>query len=208
MVLIDLDSAISHLGLVSALFKPTPSFRLTSNGLSSEPLASSWAALLHSGSAPDSSNSSVLSANSSSSAGSSSIPILGSIASSSYEHPSSSGDTVSATDASCSPPDYSADVPLEPFPPYAPAEAVVYRYRQQSGVNLGSWFVQEQWMEYDQPIFRCATQPAQAELDVASGWGGVDGAKAALEKHWDEWITESDLVWLASIGGWHLLRRL
>lgn len=89
-------------------------------------------------------------------------------------------------------------ITVEPFAPYNASQAMVYRYRQQQAVNLGSWFVQEQWM--NPSLFTCASGPAQAELDVASGWGSVDNARQVLERHWDEWITEDDFKYLASIG--------
>lgn len=106
---------------------------------------------------------------------------------------------VSAIDA-CNPPTYNPPTPLvlEPFADYDPTAALNYRYRQQQSVNLGSWFVQESWM--NPTLFQCASGQAQSELDVASGYGGVAGAQSALEAHWDTWITESDFAYLASIG--------
>jgi aryl-phospho-beta-D-glucosidase BglC (GH1 family) len=49
-------------------------------------------------------------------------------------------------------------------------------------------------------LFTCASGNKQAEFDVASGWGSVDNARQVLERHWDEWITEKDFAYLASIG--------
>jgi hypothetical protein len=49
-----------------------------------------------------------------------------------------------------------------------PGLATIYRYRQQQGVNLGSWFLLESWMVPS--LFACASAPAVAEFDVASGW--------------------------------------
>ena len=91
-----------------------------------------------------------------------------------------------------------APVYLESFAPYDANQALVYRYRQQQSVNLGSWFVQEQWMVPS--LFTCAAGNKQAELDIANGWGSVDNARQVLEKHWDTWITEDDFAYLASIG--------
>jgi glucan 1,3-beta-glucosidase len=48
--------------------------------------------------------------------------------------------------------------------------------------------------------FKCAVGHQDAELDVAMGWGSSQNAKALLEKHWDDFITESDFQYLASIG--------
>lgn len=88
------------------------------------------------------------------------------------------------------------DVPLPPLPSPNPSLATIYRYRQQQGVNLGSWFLLESWMVPS--LFGCASSPAAVEFDVATGWNGQ--AKAVLENHWDTFITESDFEWLASVG--------
>ncbi|KAF8151326.1 glycoside hydrolase superfamily [Crassisporium funariophilum] len=69
-----------------------------------------------------------------------------------------------------------------------------FRYRQQRGVNLGSWFVLERWIT-DEP-FRCASAPGQSDLDIAHG----SNAKDILEKHWDTWIQETDWEWIAQRG--------
>ncbi|KAI0724054.1 glycoside hydrolase superfamily [Cerioporus squamosus] len=83
-------------------------------------------------------------------------------------------------------------------PPYYSHKATVFRYRQQQSVNLGSWFVHEQWMTPS--IFTCAVAPQTSELDIASGWGSLDSARSVLERHWDTFITASDFQYLASIG--------
>ncbi|KAG8726132.1 Glucan 1,3-beta-glucosidase 3, partial [Ceratobasidium sp. 423] len=91
-----------------------------------------------------------------------------------------------------------SDVPNHSFAPYDEGLATVFRYRKQLSVNLGSWFVQENWM--NPSIVRCATGPKASELDVATGWGNSGSARAVLEKHWDTWITEDDFAWLQQIG--------
>jgi glucan 1,3-beta-glucosidase len=85
---------------------------------------------------------------------------------------------------------------LPKFAPYDPAAALVYRYRQQTSVNMGSWFVLEDWMTPS--MFACANDPKQAELDVALGWSGQ--AAHLLARHWDSFIKEEDFQWLASVG--------
>ncbi|OBZ65555.1 Glucan 1,3-beta-glucosidase 3 [Grifola frondosa] len=75
-----------------------------------------------------------------------------------------------------------------------PAEADIYRFRKQKGVNLGSWFVLERWIA-NSP-FRFAISPGQSDLDVARG----SNAKTVLEEHWDNWITEQDWAWIADQG--------
>ena len=95
---------------------------------------------------------------------------------------------------------------LESFPAYDANQALIYRYRQQQSVNLGSWFIQEQWMVPS--LFTCAAGNKQAELDIANGWGSVDNARQVLERHWDTWITEDDFVFMSSIGesSWYKTR--
>ncbi|KAJ3726080.1 glycoside hydrolase superfamily [Lentinula raphanica] len=84
---------------------------------------------------------------------------------------------------------------VEPFAPYDPIRASVFRYRQQQSVNLGAWFVQEQWMVPS--VFECAAEPKIAEIDIANG--GCN-PQAILEEHWDTFITQQDFNYLASIG--------
>ena len=116
----------------------------------------------------------------------------------------------------CSPGPYSAPpITDQEFPPFDSAKATVFRYRQQQSVNLGSWlvmnlqlfsfslisskrFVHEDWMSPS--LFLCASGSKVSELDIAYGWGSVEGARSALERHWDTWITQSDMDYLAGIG--------
>lgn len=73
-------------------------------------------------------------------------------------------------------------------------EEVIYRFRKQRGVNLGSWFVLEPWIS-DVP-FRSAHAPGQSDLDVARG----ANARLTLETHWDTWIKVEDWAWLVEKG--------
>ncbi|KAL0947037.1 hypothetical protein HGRIS_013179 [Hohenbuehelia grisea] len=91
-----------------------------------------------------------------------------------------------------------AALPSVTFPAFDQTEADMYRYRKQQAVNLGSWFVQENWMTPS--LFVCAAGKRISELDVASGWGSTDSARALLERHWDTFITQSDFDYLARIG--------
>ncbi|KAI5124592.1 hypothetical protein M0805_003109 [Coniferiporia weirii] len=84
------------------------------------------------------------------------------------------------------------------FPTFDQVKANVFRYRQQQSVNLGSWFVHEQWMT--PTPFDCASGPQSAEIDIASGWGNTTAAQVVLERHWDTFINQSDFEYLASIG--------
>lgn len=59
-------------------------------------------------------------------------------------------------------------------------------------------FVHEDWMSPS--LFLCASGARTSELDIAYGWGSVEGARSVLERHWDTWITQSDMDYLAAIG--------
>lgn len=119
------------------------------------------------------------------------------------------------SDAQCSVVSYdSPSLANETFWSFDPVAATVYRYRRQQSVNLGSWqvlqrqpigflslpdrFVQENWMVPS--LFTCASEPRSAEVDVASGWGSVNNARAVLERHWDSFVNQTDFDYLASIG--------
>lgn len=88
--------------------------------------------------------------------------------------------------------------PSYDFPPPTPSiplgPSAIFRYRKQRGVNLGSWFSLEQWI--CPHVFRGAKPPGQSDYDVASG----NDAKRILEEHWDTWINEDDMKWIASRG--------
>lgn len=203
MVLIDLNKVIGSLGLVSSIAKPVPVVGPVLGGLidtvggianSTAPaLSGPLAGLLSAGviTASD-----VTSSDNSSELTAASSPTTTNDDSSSVIHMMDDG---SGGDA-CAMSPYSPPEPvyLESFPPYDANQALIYRYRQQQSVNLGSWFVQEQWMVPS--LFTCAAGNKQAELDIANGWGSVDNARQVLEKHWDTWITEDDFVFLSSIG--------
>ncbi|KAF4576475.1 glycosyl hydrolase 5 (cellulase A) family protein [Pleurotus pulmonarius] len=92
-----------------------------------------------------------------------------------------------------------ASEPTIHFPPFNQEEANIYRYRQQQGVNLGSWFVHENWMQ-PTTMFACASGNKESEYDIASGWGSQASARALLEKHWDTFIGPTDFAYLAGIG--------
>ncbi|PWN48295.1 glycoside hydrolase [Violaceomyces palustris] len=94
------------------------------------------------------------------------------------------------------------NLPAPTFPAFDSVKANAMRYRQQQGVNLGSWFVQEGWMET--AFMACATGTQQAEFDIVNGFGtsqaGLVSAQAYMEQHWDTWITEQDFINLANMG--------
>ncbi|WWD19743.1 hypothetical protein CI109_104207 [Kwoniella shandongensis] len=222
MVLIDLQKVLSTLGLVSSLAKPVPLIGSVAGGLldSAGSVVNSTAGsgtgtlngLLGGGAgliaaANVNGNATYLTAatmsddNSTTTATSSSDNNSNSTFSSasSTDDGSNQDSYASAADA-CAVTPYTPPSPvlLESFAQYDANQALIYRYRQQQSVNLGSWFVQEQWM--NPSLFKCASGNKQAEFDVANGWGSVDNARQVLERHWDEWITESDFQYLASIG--------
>jgi glucan endo-1,6-beta-glucosidase len=59
------------------------------------------------------------------------------------------------------------------------------------GVNLGSWLIMEPWMASSEwSSMGCGS--AQSEFDCVSSLG-QSAANSAFQKHWNSWITESDL---------------
>ncbi|KAK0450751.1 glycoside hydrolase superfamily [Armillaria borealis] len=84
------------------------------------------------------------------------------------------------------------------FPSFDYQKAVIYRYRHQPSVNLGSWFVHEQWMTPS--MFKQASGKQMSEYDIASGCDSIADAQSLLEEHWDTFITEADFEYLASLG--------
>ncbi|EAU88084.2 cytoplasm protein [Coprinopsis cinerea okayama7 len=104
-----------------------------------------------------------------------------------------------ASDPQCQVEPYDApSVDHQEYPSYDEKLATVFRYRKQQSVNLGSWFVHENWMTPS--LFRCAAGNAGSEIDIAYGWGNTTGARTVLERHWDTFINASDFKWLADVG--------
>ncbi|KAJ7172603.1 glycoside hydrolase [Mycena filopes] len=87
---------------------------------------------------------------------------------------------------------------VEPFSVLDKSTSTVMRYRTQRGVNLGSWFVHENWMTPS--LFTGAAGRKLSELDIASGWHSPDCARQILEAHWDSFITADDFSSLSSKG--------
>ncbi|WFD21135.1 hypothetical protein MCAP1_003392 [Malassezia caprae] len=91
--------------------------------------------------------------------------------------------------------DYSAPWPVF-FPPFDSDKADLMRYRFQSGVNLGSWFVTEKWMSPS--LYNCAHDGEKGDLAILRGYGnssqGIRSARARLQQHWDKWITADDFA--------------
>lgn len=66
------------------------------------------------------------------------------------------------------------------------------------GVNLGGWLVLEPWIT---PSFFEATGNDNIVDEFTLGQlMPADQARAALEKHWDTWITEDDFVQMKNVG--------
>ncbi|KAK0459612.1 glycoside hydrolase superfamily [Desarmillaria tabescens] len=84
------------------------------------------------------------------------------------------------------------------FPSFDCQKANIYRYRRQFSVNLGSWFVHEQWMTPS--VFEQASGKQISEYDIASGCDSLADAQSLLEQHWDTFITEDDFEYIASLG--------
>lgn len=84
------------------------------------------------------------------------------------------------------------------FPPAQapiPLEHSLQRYRRQRGINLGSWFVTENWLS-TKLYASLAVDRKGSDFDLARG----KDAKAAMEHHWDTWITDDDWNWIKQRG--------
>ena len=86
-----------------------------------------------------------------------------------------------------------------PIPPYndPPNSYILYRYRKQRGVNLGSWFALESWLTGS--LFKNASGNKSSEKDIVEGMDPQE-AKQMLESHWDHFINDGDWRWMVEHG--------
>ena len=78
-----------------------------------------------------------------------------------------------------------------------PSPLDVLRYRYQHGTNFGSIFVLEKWLTSS--MYQEGSD--SAELAAVTGnikAMGLDAARQKFENHWETYISDSDLDWLAS----------
>jgi aryl-phospho-beta-D-glucosidase BglC (GH1 family) len=78
-----------------------------------------------------------------------------------------------------------------------PSSSDVYRYRYQHGTNFGSIFVLEKWLTGSM----YPENADSAELAAVTGnikAMGLDAARQKFENHWETYISDSDLDWLAN----------
>lgn len=78
-----------------------------------------------------------------------------------------------------------------------PSPLDVLRYRYQHGTNFGSIFVLEKWLTPSM----YQDKSDSAELAAVTGnikAMGLDAAKQKFENHWETYISDSDLDWLAN----------
>ncbi|QRV80908.1 Cellulase (glycosyl hydrolase family 5 protein) [Ceratobasidium sp. AG-Ba] len=94
------------------------------------------------------------------------------------------------------------DIDLSPANAYDSEEPGQFRFpygqTKVRGVNLGGWLVLESWIT---PSLFDATGDDRIIDEYTFGqYQDKDVAKAALQKHWDTWITEPDLAAIAAAG--------
>jgi hypothetical protein len=78
-----------------------------------------------------------------------------------------------------------------------PSPLDVLRYRYQHGTNFGSIFVLEKWLTGSM----YPENADSAELAAVTGnikAMGLDAARQKFENHWETYISDSDLDWLAN----------
>ncbi|TKA23852.1 hypothetical protein B0A50_06987 [Salinomyces thailandicus] len=90
--------------------------------------------------------------------------------------------------------------PMQQQPPshgiQPPSPADVTRYRYHHAANFGSLFILERWLCGH--MFPDKSE-GSSELAAVKAWvkkDGMDSARERFEKHWNEWIRDSDLQWL------------
>lgn len=80
-----------------------------------------------------------------------------------------------------------------------PTPADVTRYRYHHGTNLGSVFVLERWLTGS--MFPDSAN-GSSELTAAEAWvkqEGVERARERFERHWKDYVSDSDLDWLKDV---------
>jgi aryl-phospho-beta-D-glucosidase BglC (GH1 family) len=78
----------------------------------------------------------------------------------------------------------------------APTVSDVARYRYHHGTNLGSVFILERWLTGS--MFP-ENSTGTSELVAVEAWvkqEGIEKTRERFEKHWKEYISDSDLEWL------------
>lgn len=86
------------------------------------------------------------------------------------------------------------DRSFPPPPPVLPLEHSLIRYRRHRGVNLGAWFTTEGWLNTN--LYKeIALDPKGSDFDLARSRNA-----AAMEHHWDTWVTEDDWRWMKEKG--------
>ncbi|CAO1615145.1 unnamed protein product [Parajaminaea phylloscopi] len=78
-----------------------------------------------------------------------------------------------------------------------PDQARQYRFRQQFGTNLGSWFTLEAWLTGS--LFKDVQGCKDSEMDLLQALP-PDRARSLLEEHWDNFVNDGDWQWLQSQG--------
>ena len=70
------------------------------------------------------------------------------------------------------------------------------RYRYHHGTNLGSVFILERWLT---PSMFHESAKGSSELAAVEAWvklEGIEKTRERFERHWREYVTDSDLDWL------------
>lgn len=83
--------------------------------------------------------------------------------------------------------------------PQPPTQADIIRYRYHHGCNLGSVFIMERWLT-DSMYPEGAD--GSSELTAVSGWikkEGIEKARERFERHWREYVNDSDLDFLRDV---------
>jgi aryl-phospho-beta-D-glucosidase BglC (GH1 family) len=89
---------------------------------------------------------------------------------------------------------------------HPPTLADVIRYRYSHGANLGSIFVQEKWLT---GAFYPPNSTGSSELAAVTAWfhqEGLEKTRDRYQKHWKEYVSDSDLDWLRDVAKCNAVR--
>jgi aryl-phospho-beta-D-glucosidase BglC (GH1 family) len=80
-----------------------------------------------------------------------------------------------------------------------PSPADVSRYHYHHGTNIGSVFVLEKWLTGSMFLADAKGKSELAAVEARVNAEGIDGARQRHEKHWREYVSDTDLDWLRDV---------
>ncbi|TKX18959.1 cellulase-like protein 8 [Elsinoe australis] len=100
--------------------------------------------------------------------------------------------------SSSAPPPPTSDHPSTIAPPTI---RDLYRYRYHHGTNLGSIFCLERWLTPSMYPDPCHGSSELSAVSASLSQSGPDATRDKFSRHWNEYVSDADLDWLANEGG-------